>query len=227
MLRRLSAACALQFLALSALAQGPVGQPLPAGHPLPAAQPLPADRPMPNGQPLPAPALPAPAIRAAPRDAGSIVKPPHAGAQVPKSATAAAEARSKLRQKIRAIRSRKLAAVIQPDAETMLKLAEIAEKFEEQLEQVRQQAHVTRKDLLKAMQAAKPDDALVSQLTQQFIAQRAKLQEIETGRENAVRAVLKPVDFARLVLAWPKINREIREEIYRVLSKKAARDDEI
>ena len=181
----------------------------------------------PVGQPLPPPAPPVPAIRAAPRDPVPAVKPAHPGVQAPKSAAAAADARMKLRQKIRAIRSRKLAAVIQPDPPTMLKLAEIAEKFEEQLEQVRQQAHVTRKDLLKAMQAPKPDDANVSQLTQQFIAQRAKLQEIETARENAVRAVLQPVDFARLVLAWPKINREIREEIYRVLLKKSARDEDI
>ena len=75
--------------------------------------------------------------------------------------------------------------------------------------------------------AAKPDDGALTRLTAQLIAQRAKLAEIETARENAVRAVLKPVEFAKLVLAWPKINREIREEIYRVLLKKAARDDEI
>ena len=102
-----------------------------------------------------------------------------------------------------------------------------AEKFEEQLEQARLQAHTTRKDLLKATQAANPDVANVVRLTQQLISQRAKLTDIESARENAVRAVLKPVEFAKLVLAWPKINREIREEIYRVLLKKTARQDDI
>lgn len=178
----------------------------------------------PSGGPLTAPPQPSAIIQAAPRD--PVMKPPRT-AQPPKNAMAAADARAKVREKIRAIRSRKLAAVIQPDPATMLKLAEIAEKFEEQLEVVRQQAHATRKDLVKAMQAPKPDEAKVSQLTQQFISERAKLQQIETGREDAVRAVLKPVDFAKLVLAWPKINREIREEIYRVLMKKATRDDDI
>ncbi len=174
--------------------------------------------------PLTAPAQTGPALRAASREA---VHPSHVVATAPKSPAAAAEARANLRAKIRAIRSRKLAEVIQPDPPTMLKLAEIAEQFEEQLEQTRVLAQTTRKDLLKATQAAKPDDGALTRLTAQLIAQRAKLAEIETARENAVRAVLKPVEFAKLVLAWPKINREIREEIYRVLLKKAARDDEI
>ncbi len=176
------------------------------------------------GQPLKAPEQPGPSLRAAPRDPPHT---PHAATTPAKNPAAVAEARAKLREKIRAIRSRKLAEVIQPDPATMLKLAEIAERFEEQLEQARQLAHTTRKDLLKATQAVKPDEATVVRLTQLLISQRAKLQEIETQRETAVRGVLKPVEFAKLVLAWPKINREIREEIYRVLLKKAARDDEI
>ena len=75
--------------------------------------------------------------------------------------------------------------------------------------------------------APRPDDANVTRLTAQLIAERSKLSAIETARENEVRAVLKPVEFAKLVLAWPRINREIREEIYRALLKKTARDDEI
>lgn len=177
------------------------------------------------GQPLTAPAQTGPTLRTAPRDPAP--HPSHAVAPQPKTPAAAAEARAKLREKIRAIRNRKLAEVIQPDPTTMLKLAEIAEKVEEQLEQTRQQAQVTRKELQKATQAPKPDDANVSHLTQQLIAQRVRLQEIETARETAVRGVLKPVEFAKLVLAWPKINREIRQEIYRALLKKAARDDDI
>ncbi len=186
--------------------------------------PLTAVAQAPSGQPLPAPAPVGPALHAAPRDPPH---PPHVAAPAARSPAAAAEARAKLREKIRAIRSRKLAEVIQPEAAAMLKLAEIAEKFEEQLEQARLQAHTTRKDLLKATQAANPDVANVVRLTQQLISQRAKLTDIESARENAVRAVLKPVEFAKLVLAWPKINREIREEIYRVLLKKSARQDDI
>ena len=188
--------------------------------------PLPALAQGPIAQPLTAPAQTGPVLRAAPRDVPP--RPPRAAVQQPKNpAVAAADARTKLREKIRAIRSRKLAEVIQPDPATMLKLAEIAEKFEEQLEQTRLQAHATRKELLKATQAPKPDDANVTRLTAQLIAERSKLGEIETARENEVRAVLKPVEFAKLVLAWPRINREIREEIYRALLKKTTRDDEI
>ncbi len=186
--------------------------------------PLAAGAQTPMTQPLTAPPQAGPTLRNAPRE---VTHQPHTAVQQPKTPAAAAEARTKLREKIRAIRNRKLAEVIQPDPATMLKLAEIAEKVEEQLEQTRQQAQTTRKDLLKATQAPKPDEANVSRLTQQLIAQRVKLQEIEAAREAAVRGVLKPVEFAKLVLAWPKINREIRQEIYRVLLKKAARDDDI
>lgn len=170
---------------------------------------------------LTAPVQNGPALHAAPRD------PVRAGqATAPRNPQVAAEARAKVRNKIRAIRSHKLAEVIQPDAATMLKLGEIAEKFEEQLEQKRAEAQVTRTELQKATQAAKPDEAAVQRLTAQFIAQRGKLAELETAREDAVRAVLKPVDFAKLVLAWPKINREIREEIYKTLPKKHDRPPE-
>lgn len=185
---------------------------------------LPALAQNPTAAPLQAPAQTGPALRAAPRD--PVAHPPHVATPGKNPATVA-ETRAKLRDKIRAIRSRKLAEVIQPDPASMLKLAEVAEKFEEQLEQARGLAQTTRKELLKATQAAKPDEATVLRLTAQLISQRSKLAEIEVARENAVRAVLKPVEFAKLVLAWPKINREIREEIYRVLLKKKARDVEI
>lgn len=173
------------------------------------------------------PPPPGPVLRAAPGNA----PPPHLHTPPPKTnppnSLAAEQARAKLREKIRAIRARKLAEVIQPDAATALKLGEIAERFEEQLEATRTQARTTRRDLVKLLQAPKPDENAVGKLTQQLISERAKLSDIENARETAVRAVLNPVQFARLVLVWPKINREIREEIYRVLLKKKARDEEI
>ena len=170
---------------------------------------------------LGAPPPTGPTLRAQPRP----VVAPKPAVLTPKSP--ATVARDELRAKIRAIRSRKLAAVIQPDAATTAKLSEIAERFEDQLEQTRAQAQTTKKALVKALAAPKPAHAEVTRLTQQLIDQRAKLTATETARETAVRAVLNPEQFAKLVLAWPTINREIREEIYRVLLKKKAGDDEI
>lgn len=159
------------------------------------------------------PASGGPALQTAPRPAAAKPAQPNA--------------REALRAKIRAIRTRKLAAAIQPDAPTTAKLSEIAERFGDQLEQARTQASATKKELTKALTAAKPVRADVMRLTQQLIDQRAKLTALDVQREAAVRAVLNPEQFAKLVLAWPKINREIREEIYRVLLKKKAADEEI
>ena len=148
--------------------------------------------------PLVAPPQPGPTLHNPPPPPGSPPHGQHAVNPPPKNAAASEEARKKLREKIRAIRTRKLAEVIQPDPATTQKLTEIAEKFEEQLEQTRLLARTTRRDLLKGLQAPKPDDANVARLTDQLISQRAKMQQIETAREAAVRAVLKPVQFAKL-----------------------------
>ena len=172
--------------------------------------------------PLLAPAQPGPALRAP-----VPPRPPHAPATAARNPAAADEARKHLREKIRAIRTRKLFDVVQPDAATMQKLTAIAETYEEQLEQARQAVAATGRELRKLLTAPKPSETTAAALSQQLITQRAKVLELEAARETAVRAVLQPLQFAKLVLAWPKINREIREEIYRVLLKKRARDEDI
>ncbi len=131
----------------------------------------------------------------------------------------AAQTREKLHQRIRTLRAQKLAEVIKPDAATAKRLQEVAEKFEDQLAAVRQEAAITKRDLQKSLQAPKPDDAALNRLTDQMLSQRAKLHKLEDDRNGAVRKVLSAAQFSRLLIAWPKINKSIQEEMYKAILK--------
>jgi len=126
-------------------------------------------------------------------------------------------ARAKLLAKIRAVRAQELADVLTPDVAAVGKVVEIAAGFEDRLIAARQETRGHRHELDKLLKVAKPDDAAITRAVDQLLAGRRKLDEIEAERTAALRKAVTPAQFARVVVAWPRINRKIQEMLYRAL----------
>ncbi len=170
-------------------------------------------------QPVPAKPSVAPA-------AGLPARPPTAVAPGAKPAKPPAvkkdpkqreQARTKLLQRIRALRAQELAEVLKPDAPAVVKVVEIAAGYEDRLIVTRQEARQKRQELDKLLKEPKPDDAAILRVADDLIARRRKLEEVEAERTAALRKVLAPSQFAKVVVAWPRINRKIQETLYRAL----------
>lgn len=172
--------------------------------------------------PAPVPPLPKPAVAPAmkpavvapvPGAAAKLAKPP-----APKNDPKQRElARAKLLQRIRALRAQELAELLKPDTQAVSKVVEIAAGFEDRLIATRQEARQMRQDLDKLLKDAKPNDAAITKVVDDLIARRQRLEQIEAERTAAMRKVLTPSQFAKVVVAWPRINRKIQETLYRAL----------
>lgn len=204
--RHVLASCvAVAALAWSTIA----GAQLPAATAQPAGLPAPAKATAsPAGRPAPA----KPAVPTKPGDAAKPAKPK----QDPKQRE---EARAKLLQRIRTLRAQELAEVLKPDAAAVTKVVEIAGGFEDRLIATRQELRGHRGELDKLLKVTPPNDAAIQKITDEMLAKRKKLDDIEAERTAALRKALTPSQFAKVVVAWPRINRHIQEQLYRALLK--------
>ncbi len=137
-------------------------------------------------------------------------------------------AKQKLLQSIRAMRAKELAEVLKPDMAAVAKVVELSSGFEDQLVAARQELRQKRGAIDTLLAQPKPDDPALNRAVDALMAQRKKLEDIEAERTAAMRKALTPNQFARVVVAWPRINRRIQEQLYRALlsSKPGAVDVE-
>lgn len=157
-------------------------------------------------KPAPAPARPPPT---------APLLPPHAAAPRPERE----QMKAKVREQIRAVRAQKLDEIVKPDPATAARLQDIVGAAEDQLTAVRKEAQATRRDLTQLLKTNPKDIQRLTQLTDQLLRQRQRLQQIENDRTAAMRKVLTPEQYARIILAWRKVNREIQEQIYKAVFK--------
>ena len=141
------------------------------------------------------------------------------------------EMKARVREQIRAVRAKKLAEVVKPDAATAARLQDVVGLYDEQMIAVRKDAQATRRDLTQLLKINPNNVQQLTRLTDQLLGQRARLQQIENDRTAAMRKLLTPEQYARIILAWRKVNREIQEQIYKAVFKSrgdnpAPRDDE-
>lgn len=187
--------------------------PLPPPRPMPGPGPAPKPNPgpLPGPRPLPTPVRPEP-----PRPGPQPVKPVRPGPKVqdPKEREVA---RAKLLARVRTLRAGALAEVLKPDTGAVDKIVDIASGFEDRTLAARQEMRKLRHELEALLKQPKPDDAAINKLLDEVSAQRAKLQQVEDERAAAMRKALSPGQYARVMIAWPRINRRIQEQLFKAL----------
>lgn len=190
--------------------------PLPAPRPVPQPGPRPVPVPGPKPAPSPTPVKPEPVRPEPVRPGVQPQKPLKPGPKIqdPKEREIA---RAKLLERVRTLRAGALAEVLKPDTAAVAKIVDIAAGFEDRTLAARQQARSLRHELEALLKQPKPDDAAINKLVDEVGAHRTRLQQVEDERAAAMRKVLSPSQYAKVMIAWPRINRRIQEQLFKAL----------
>jgi hypothetical protein len=141
-------------------------------------------------------------------------------------------ARAQLRERMRQATVKRVVERLGLDAVTAQRLDQVEKSFDDQIAAVQEANGKVRRELRRLTEGPQPqaaDNVQINQLCDRILNGRATMQRLELQRLAEMRKILRPVDFARLLIVMPQINREIKGDIYRALGPGGANrppDDE-
>jgi DNA-binding transcriptional MerR regulator len=134
---------------------------------------------------------------------------------VPAAAQPDGQKRAQVRQRIAEYAMEQLTQQLALDAPTAARFREVADRYQAQLAGVHKETGMALKEIKAQLAAPQPDSARLAQLTDLVLQNRAKSQALEAQRSAENRRVLSPVQFAKLMTIWPKVNRQIHVEMWK------------
>ena len=136
---------------------------------------------------------------------------------LPAAAQPDGQKRAQVRQRITDFAMQQITQELQLDAATAQRFRAVADKYEPQIAGIHREVGMAMRELKAQLAAAQPDEAKLGQLADTIVNDRSKVQALEAQRTTDNRRVLTPTQFAKLVVAWPKINRQIKLEMYKAM----------
>jgi len=138
-------------------------------------------------------------------------------ASAPALAQPDGQKRAQVRQRITEFAMTQIQSQLGLDAPTLQRFRAVADKYEPQIAGLHKEMGMAMKELRAQLAAAQPDDARLSQLADTVVNDRSKVQALEAQRTTDNRRVLTPAQFAKLIVVWPQINRQVKIEMYKAM----------
>jgi Spy/CpxP family protein refolding chaperone len=138
-------------------------------------------------------------------------------ASLPALAQPDGQKRAQVRQQITEFAMKQITTELALDATTAQRFRAVAEKYEPQINGIHREVGMAMKELKTQLAAPQPDEGRLTQLANTIVSDRAKVQALEAQRTADNQRVLTPTQFAKLIVAWPKINRQIKLEMYKAM----------
>lgn len=129
--------------------------------------------------------------------------------------------RTRFRVQVRTQIEQKLAAAAGLDPATAARMAAVVDRSDDQkaaLQRDNQTAYLELKHLLEMPQ---PDAAAINRLIDHMLANRSAILRNEEERTREVRRLMAPAQYARIMIAWPMVNKQIRAGIRKALMEHA------
>jgi Spy/CpxP family protein refolding chaperone len=123
--------------------------------------------------------------------------------------------REKLREKLKILRMARLVEVLELDERTAARLLPIVNKAYDDIGVVAKDAGEARRELRRLIETGSNDAPAINTLIDRLVANKLRIDQIETEMFREVRKVLTPLQLARLVLILPEINRELQQQVRR------------
>jgi Spy/CpxP family protein refolding chaperone len=136
---------------------------------------------------------------------------------LPAAAQPDGQKRAQVRQRITDFAMQQITQELALDAPTAQRFKDVAAKYEPQIAGLHREVGMAMKELKAQLAAAQPDEGKLQQLADTIVNDRTKVQALEAQRTADNRRVLTPTQFAKLVVAWPKINRQIKIEMFKAM----------
>jgi len=135
--------------------------------------------------------------------------------------------RAQLRQQVRATIHQHLAAFAGLDAQASARVSAISDRYDDQIAKLQADARQAYVELMGQIQQPQPDVATINRLTDRILGNHERVQQLENDRAREVRRAVTPVQFAKMVIAFPKITHEVRANLRKALREQADNlDDE-
>jgi Spy/CpxP family protein refolding chaperone len=126
--------------------------------------------------------------------------------------------RAQVQERLRTMRMWRLTALLNLDEATAQRLFPLLHRYDEQLSPLQRQQGDIMVRMRAELQTTRPDPAKLNQAIDELLRLRAQIGAIEAERTREVRKILTPVQQARLVLALPRIERELRGRVRRAMN---------
>jgi len=123
--------------------------------------------------------------------------------------------REKVREKIKVLRMARLVEALELDERTAARLMPIIGKAYDDIGAVAKDAGEARRELRRLIESGSNDPQPINALIDRLVANKLKIDQLETEMFREVRKVLTPLQLARLVLVLPEINRELMQQVRR------------
>lgn len=143
-----------------------------------------------------------------------VLFPLAAEAQPAQPAGLRARVRAEVRQKV----EQRIAAALKLDPATSARLKEIGDRYDDQIAAMQRDSGQARRQLKQLLDQGGGDVATINQLADRMLGNRARIQGLENQRSQAVRQILTPQQYGWLLIAWPRITRAVKVELWRALA---------
>lgn len=135
----------------------------------------------------------------------------------PAPATETSKDRDQLRreitEKMRALRMWKITEELKLDEATAAKLFPLLARFDEQEQTLGGERRQIYRDLRPLVETAAPDNARLLALVDRLTANRARRNQLEVERAEAMKRILTPLQLAKMTMLLPRIDDDFRHRI--------------
>ena len=137
-----------------------------------------------------------------------------------------AQRRAQVRQHISDYVVQQTAQQLGLDATQSARFREIWARYDPQIWGIHREQGLAMTELKAQLAAARPNEPLLAQLADTILRNKAKVQQLEAQRTEELRHVLTGVQFARGLLLAPKMQHDVREQMWRATHPNAPQPPE-
>jgi Spy/CpxP family protein refolding chaperone len=127
--------------------------------------------------------------------------------------------RAKVRDRVRQAVVERLASTLALDPPTAQRFRAVLDSFDAQIAELQRDNGAAYKELKQLSDGGHADQANVYRLADRMLGNREKIAQLESQRAHEVRQVLTPQKYAELILAAPKVQKEVRKELWKAMAK--------
>jgi hypothetical protein len=131
---------------------------------------------------------------------------------------ARAEPSAAQREQLRQARLATLQARLQLDVSDARRVQAVVDRFRARSVPLRRADAVLLRQMREQLQLSTPDPQRIKSLTAGLVKNRAQLQALRDLRLRELEHTLSPAQFARLMVSWPQLSRELHEEARHILN---------
>lgn len=121
--------------------------------------------------------------------------------------------RDEIKSKIRALRIARVVEILDLDEQGAAHLAPLMNHAYDEIATISQDSGEARRELRILILAKVPDNGKINVLIDRLLANKAKIETVESRMFGEVRRILQPSQVARLVVVLPEINHQIQQQI--------------